>query len=360
MYLPLLWVLLLAGVALAHIGRRIAWWSDAVPWGIAVAVAVLALTTVARIADYRDAETLWRQTLASQPNSLYARSNLSAELSAQGRLDEAETLLREVKSMSPGFPGIESGLGLIAFRRDDFEAAVLHYYRATQWPFVKPRDYAYAGYAMTRMGRVADGTTLLEKAVEMDGRDPVALGFMAAFLSNAGRHGAAIPVYRALLSLYPEKSQEWGNLGYSLAQAGRPDEARTAFQIAVERDPDNATILRNAANFEGGQGRFDEALRYADRWRALEPDLAAPGMIVGSLYAAAGQPGRAAAVFRDVAAQHPSHLEALQRLAVCLLTSGDVTGADRVLAQAQALAPGDAGNRAITQAIATHRAAEND
>jgi len=130
MYLPLLAVLVLAAWGIAVIVGRVAAacstsrqhaGAGAVGFALAAVLAGVVVTAV-RVQDFRNAESIWRQTLRAQPGSLYARSNLAMERVRQGDLDEAEQLLLEVKRIEPLSPKLNAQLGLVAFRRGDFAA----------------------------------------------------------------------------------------------------------------------------------------------------------------------------------------------------------------------------------------------
>ena len=62
------------------------------------------------------------------------------------------------------------------------------------------------------------------------------------------------------------------NLGVLLARSGRNDEARQAFEQALERDPTYARAWVNLGVLHARTGQMEEARRATDRrWKRIPP-----------------------------------------------------------------------------------------
>jgi Tetratricopeptide repeat/S-layer homology domain len=91
----------------------------------------------------------------------------------------------------------------------------------------------------------------------------------------------------------------------TLAEAGRLEEARAAYEAAIAASPQSPFLVRELAEVERRAGRIDAALEHATRAAALEPDEPRTQVILGEIYEARGDFGRAAEAYSTAAALQP-------------------------------------------------------
>ena len=359
MYLPLLVVLMLLAVAVAAIvGRVMA--SDsasrqragAAGMGFVLcAVCAGAAVTVVRVQDFRSTESIWRQTLRVEPESLYAKSNLAVEMIAQRRLDEAERMLLDIKVVEPGFPQLDVQMGLVAFRRGDFAAAAEFYLAQARSPRGKPRDYAYAGYSLMRDGQNDAGQRALGEALSLDPDNPEALNFVGSLLSAGGRYEEALTYTRRVLEMFPEKTPVWANQAHHLFKLGDLDAARAAYQEALRLEAENVGVIRNFANFEASVKNYPAAINLCQRWVSLEPNALSPLKLYVKILVESAQDEAAAGVFLRLVTLYPRDVDTRQRYALWLGHTGDLEAADRHLAVALRLEPDNARTADIAEKL---------
>lgn len=99
---------------------------------------------------------------------------------------------------------------------------------------------------------------------------------------SAGRVEEAIARYREVLRLAPQLAQVHLAIGVLYHGQGKLTEARDAFTAGLERTPDDALLLYNAAAVELQLGRPAEALAVADRGIAKHRDDASIRMVRAS------------------------------------------------------------------------------
>ena len=210
-----------------------------------VVLAVLGLLTVRQSAMYTDSETLYRETLARNPDSFLAHNNL----------------------------------GLILFARRRMPEAVAEYQAALR---IKP-DYTEAhfnlGAALAQMpGRLPDSIAQFEAALH----DRPDLAEVHANLANAlslmpGRMNDAIAEYRAALRIRPDYASAHSNLGAALAEMpGRLPDAIAEYQAALRINPDMAEVHFNLAQaLSQMPGRASDAIAEYEAALRLRPDLEA-------------------------------------------------------------------------------------
>lgn len=223
---------MLAGGGIAWLGERAA--AGAVRRIVSIAVGALLLALAAltwrEAGHYRDAESLYRATLAENPASWMAHHNLGRLVSRKpGGLPEAIT---------------------------HFEAAIV----------LKP-DHARAHYslgvALQRVGRGTQAVPHFEAAIRFEPDNPELVANSHYIAGDILRHDAArideaIAHLRAAVRLKPKVAQGHNTLGEALLAAGRADDARREFASAVRLQPDYEPAQANLSRVSGpasGRGR---------------------------------------------------------------------------------------------------------
>lgn len=130
-------------------------------------------------------------------------------------------------------------------------------------------DY-YAGYAVRgwlRSGRWdwAGAQKDMERAVALGPNTLITFHYGAIVLGRTGRLKEAIALQRKAAELEPLGSFVWGNLGGFLLQDGQLDEARGAYEKALENSPQNKSAHRQLALIDLLQGHAAEALAAMDK-----------------------------------------------------------------------------------------------
>ncbi len=201
-------------------------------------LAVLAVLTLVQSRMYRDEETLWRATLARNPESWMAHNNLGMILAARGRTDEAISEFREALRERPDHPGALSNLG----------------------------------GAYLRQGRLDEAGSALRQAMKLDPGLPGARNSYAQVLLEEGRTGEAILELQALIRQVPGYAPAEGALGSALLRAGRPGEAEAHLARALDLNPRLADVRFNLALLLGGESRHRETMALLREGLHLQPE----------------------------------------------------------------------------------------
>jgi tetratricopeptide (TPR) repeat protein len=232
MYLPLA---ALVALAVGALHRWIGW--RVVPVAFAAAVA-LGFVTFDRNADYREALTLWGDTVAKRPENARARNSHGRALVAAGRLDEAVGQFARAAELAPDSAEIRSNLG----------------------------------GALLEAGRFADGLRELEMAVRLDPELAPARAGLAGALLQARRPAEAIPHFEAALALAPDLASTRARYALALVQAKRVDDAIAQYREAIRFDPGLAETHYNLGMIFAQQGRLPDALPCFQEAVRLRPD----------------------------------------------------------------------------------------
>lgn len=304
MYLPLAVVMVGAGGGLLALlpGR----------WGlglVGLGAAGLAWGTVARTQDYRDARTIWSDTVAKAPENARAHLNLGRVLHEAGARGEAERCFRRSIELRPDSVEAHYNLGLVLTQTGRGGEAIGHFEHALRIepgygparsdlagvllasgrPEAALREMLLAvaaqpgrpdfrvnlGNVYSTLGRSREAEEAYREAVRLGPRDPVALQVLGQWLLAANRPAEAAPVLETLVQLRPEKADGWAALGRAQLLSGRREEAVAACARAVAAEPTSAELRLAHALALAAAGRLDEAIVAAEAALALKPDFPA-------------------------------------------------------------------------------------
>ena len=241
-YLATASLLALGAAGIHRLGRRL-------PAGEWLAAGILAFLLVVcgtltwrQCHAYGDVETLWRDTLAKNPDAWMAHNNLGLLLQERGELQAAIEHYRHTTRLAPEYPFGHNNLGTAVREAGNSNEAIDHFRRALE---LDP-DYARAHYNLG-----------------------------AAFAAE-GRLASAKIHYLRAISLRPEYSSAHNNLGNTLAMEGRLEEAVFHFSQSLRLRPDGVNTHFNMATALSFLGRGTEAVEHFLAAARLEPEWPAP------------------------------------------------------------------------------------
>ena len=234
--------------------------------GLAVAaVAVLAVLTFRQAGAYHDEATLWRDTIAKNPDSWIAHHNLATLLSKSDKLDSAVAEFDEALRCKPASAESYTGRGLAYLKQGRADLALADLDRAVQLDPTYPQAYLNRGDALAAAGRL-----------------PEALADFDRFLSTNPGYALA---YRSRAMAY--------------VQLGRDQAALDDLTRAVQLEPRSAELLSRRAFVLIRMTRHEAALADLDAALRLDPNLAIAYVLRGGVYRRLdGSSGRACAEWR--------------------------------------------------------------
>ncbi|MGA7226072.1 MAG: tetratricopeptide repeat protein, partial [Candidatus Acidiferrales bacterium] len=229
-------------------------------------IVVLGVLTWRQSRMYRDIETLYRESLARNPDSWMAHCNLGVLFAEMpGRLPDAIAEYQAALRIRPDFAEAHVSLGnafsQIPGRLPD---AIAEYQAALR---IKP-DYAEAhnnlGIALAfTPGRLQDAIAEYQAALRIDPDYADAHVNLGNALSQiSGREPDAISEYQAAIRINPKYAEAHFNLGNVLARTpGRLQDAIAEYQAALQIRPEYAKAHYNLGIVLAGiPGRLPEAI----------------------------------------------------------------------------------------------------
>lgn len=302
-YLASLGPIILFAAAWTRFGHR---------FGVPVILAVLAVLAMLQCHSYRDLETLWRDTIRTNPSCQMAHTNLGELLYSRGEVDAAMPLYTRALELDPNDEVVLYNLGVAYADAGDAAQAERHYERA----IAAEPDYAPAlinlGKLKEQAGAPDAAVEWYERALRVDPEDPIALLNLGVALGKLGRNDEAAARYRQAIATNPRDAAPRANLAILLMGAGATEEALTEFRAAARCAPDQPVMRFNYANALFAAGQAHAAIVEYRAGLKLAPGDAFAHYNLARLLLQGGDRVGAATHFRAALAADPS-LDAARR-----------------------------------------------
>jgi len=192
-------------------------------------------------------------------------------LHQRGMLADAERLYEQVLARQPDHFGALHAFGLLRLRQSRFDDAVALLERATACNPTSAEATNDLAVALHSTGRLEEALAAYRAALALEPDFLPALDNLTRALLTLGRAAEAAEQYRRVVALQPASAAAHNNLGVMLGATGALDEARACYEAAVALKPDFADAHNNLGIALTGLGRFDEALASYERALAVAP-----------------------------------------------------------------------------------------
>jgi len=226
---------------------------------------VLGVLTWQQCGMYADAETLWRVTLARNPNSWMAESNLGQTLIDEGRWDDAIQHSQRALQLNP----------------DDAEA------------------HCNLGVALAAQGRQAEAMREYQRTLQINPDFAGAYDGLGSLLSAQGKVAEAMQQFRRALQREPDYAKAYDHLGVALATQHRWAEAEQSFARAIRLEPNLVQAHFNWGLSLTFQERWSEAIPHFERAIQLRPGYAQAHFNLGAAFAHEGKSADALPQFQQ-------------------------------------------------------------
>ena len=276
-------------------------------------ILVLGILTFRQGMIYKDAESLWRDTLARNPHSWMPHNNLGMALASRGRLDEAIYHYTEGIRLKPDDAVGHYNLATVLDEKGETGKAMEHYQKAILLNPLYPDAYTNLGADLILEQRWDEALKYLKKAVELNprhikaldnmgvvfskmGKMDEALGYyqkaveidpnyyegyynMAVAYGKKGNPAKAVEYYEKTLGIFPGLWEAHYNLGLSLVGLNQDDRAIVHFQKALEKNPELVEAHLDLAELFMKKGKAKEAEKHYEAAVRLNPNNERAGKI---------------------------------------------------------------------------------
>ncbi|HWX23233.1 MAG TPA: tetratricopeptide repeat protein [Candidatus Binatia bacterium] len=257
--------------------------------------------------SYKDVETLWRDTVAKNPDSWMARYNLSKDLLHRGHFDEALEEYRRALETGPNQVDSLVSVGNALFAKGRYNEAMDFYQRALQVNPDNPEAHINLAVILANRGRVAEAIEHDRKALRINPLHITGHVNLAVSLSSQGNYQEALEHYRKALELNPDQPLTHVNLAIALTALGRTNEATQHYRKAADSANRHASDLAEEGRLEESEAQYREAIR-------LIPNNAEGHCGLGALFAQQGKRDEARGQFAEALRLRADYPEAQRRL----------------------------------------------
>ena len=244
--------------------------------GICAALVVVLFVLSQRQAGiYRDQFTLWRDTLAKDPNSWMAWTNLGHAASSARPPDRATAAgaYQRALKLGPNVADTHFNVGMLAVGDGRYDDAMAEFRRAIE---LEPRyvnAYNMLGFCLRLTHRSDESVPYFQKAIEIDPRHWRAIYNLARVYKDQGKFVEAATGFQRSLEINPDQPDAYLHLAECLMRMGRADAAIVALEELIRLHPDNADAHWNLAGLLRATGRGAEADAHRAKALAIKPEL---------------------------------------------------------------------------------------
>ena len=178
--------------------------------GVSLVLIILGTLSWQQTRIYNNAETLWEDTIAKNPNSWISYMNLGVTFSTRGRFEDALECYQQALRIKPDSAWTHNNIGTMMAEMGKSDLAVYHMKEALRFDGDYPEAYSNLGILFARQKNYNDAAYCLQMA----------------------------------LKLAPDNAWYYYNLGLILQQQEKLREAAYCYKQALRFDPDRIDALR--------------------------------------------------------------------------------------------------------------------
>jgi tetratricopeptide (TPR) repeat protein len=199
---------------------------------------------------FADLETLWRATIARNPNCSMAYNNLGQLFLARNQVEDASAHFRKAVQIDPNNSEAHGSLGTVLLQKGQVDEAQAHFVRALQ---INPDDatnHYNLGTALLQKGQLDGAASQFLNVLRMKPEHALAHNNLGNVFFGQGRMEEALVHYQRALQIRPDLAEAANNAGSVLLNTGRVDAAVASYQKALQLRPtfpEAADNLRHAA-----------------------------------------------------------------------------------------------------------------
>jgi Flp pilus assembly protein TadD len=202
--------------------------------------------------DGPGAEASYREAVRLDPSGEEAVRMLFFLLVQQGRLTEAETLVRQAQVLAPDSVVHHNLIGLVQLESGELVAAEAAFEKARA---IDPDDVptlANLGGLYGRTGRLQEAVDILNRAVELEPENREALANLAAALGRLDRLDEVIFRLEGARARGVQSPEILNALGLAYMQSGRRAEAAATFRSSLSLRADQPPVENLLQSLEAG------------------------------------------------------------------------------------------------------------
>jgi tetratricopeptide (TPR) repeat protein len=190
-----------------------------------------------------------------------------------GQLRNAESVYRQVLAIQPEHPDALHLLGVIAGQEGHFEEAAILIRRAIAAVPTNPAYHYHLGNALRRMRQTDKAVECYRRAITLKPNDAELRNELGTLLAESGQFDQAVACFRKALEINPAMAGAYNNLGNVFYDLGEIEKAESNWRRAIELNPNLAEAHFHLSLILLTRGEFESGFREHD-WRWKIPAVA--------------------------------------------------------------------------------------
>jgi Flp pilus assembly protein TadD len=285
--------------------------------------------------DHAGAAALMQQSVTIAPDVMEFRSNLAKALMREGRLAEAEEVLRRAVARDPDSPALLGLWGAIIGQQGRFDEGIEALRKASKRAPHDASHHFNLAELFRRQGDRETAIAQLKKALQLAPNYADALNNLAGLELARGDFLDALGTIQRLLKINPRSAQAYCNLGMLLAAGGDSHSGEIALRNAITLAPDLPRARFHLANQLIAVGKLDEAEGLIKELRCtLDEDRNSLKLTHVRILERKGDIPAAAAILESIPEEERRHPEVALIYAVVLEQQGKTEEALAILQDA--------------------------
>lgn len=220
-----------------------------------------------------EAEALYRQALAKDPNHAGALHLLGVAASQQGRKLEAADLISRAIAITPNIADFHVNLALVWIELGSPLKAIPLCQKAMQLAPNHADAYNHMGVALSQISRPDQAMLYLRKALELRENHTDALANLGALYQQMGRFEDAAVMFERLIRVQGPRAEVWQVLGDIYRELKRLPESENAYRQAIGINANSAEGHAGLALLLHERGDIDASMPLYDKAISLKHEF---------------------------------------------------------------------------------------
>lgn len=229
----------------------------------------------------------------------------SAYSASKGRFEAVRSLNFAMRSLPPGRAGDYAAF-VRAVQADEAQPLIVDHRNKgdNAHPGTEnvpagatPAELIEAGAALLKAGNTRSAMPLLERATQLDPKQPQVWSYLGLGYLRAKQTDRAIAAFRKQVDVNPQDARAWDYLGVTLESQKQHADAEAAFRRAIALDPLDAIAYPSLGAILSGKGDYAGAVETFEKAAIVLPDNPQIRIGLAEAYLRSGAREKAAASF---------------------------------------------------------------